>query len=90
MTLDSRKNFLLRPDAKTWTDVVDSEKFQAAATAALVIMQSSMGTAPDLPTSSAYYWRLEGARQYLHILMSLTEPKAPAVQKPKDNLEFFK
>lgn len=82
MNLDPKKDFLNSPHKAKWADVAASETFTAAVTTALVIQQQNLNAAPDLATAASFHYRMEGAKQFLGILMNLAEVKAPAEAKP--------
>lgn len=65
-----------------WLDVIDSEQFLEAATAAMLEMQLTNSAAPDMASAAAWQWRGDGAKQFLHILMTLLEK--PQELKPMD------
>jgi hypothetical protein len=71
--IDPRRSFKDSDHGKNWLDVVDSARFQAAVSAALIQMQLTLPHPPDMGTAAAYHFRMEGAKQFLQILMSLTE-----------------
>jgi len=70
-----------------WQDTVDSVQFQSAANAALVQMAINNGNPPDMASAAAYQWRMEGAKQFLGILMGLVAPAPQGrKQEPVANL----
>lgn len=63
--------------SKGWNDVVDSAQFQSAADAAVLEFHSRLGTPSDMGTSAANEWKRQGARDFLHVLMTLTAEEQP-------------
>ncbi len=87
MNLEPKKRFQEGNFKKTWQDVVDSTQFQEAATAALVQMAMNNSAPPDMASAASYQWRMEGAKQFLGVLMSLVEPTTkPSPQASLQNL----
>lgn len=72
---------------KDWQRVVDSPQFQEAATAAIVEMQLTQATSGDIPGAAAQAWRMEGARAFLRIFMSLADSDVKVKAKPHQNLD---
>jgi hypothetical protein len=73
-----RERFQKSPFAKNWTDLADSDQFQAAADCAMLEFQESFKPASDMGTSAANEWMRQGAVEYLRRLRSIalvTEPK---------------
>lgn len=80
--INPRESFLnSKPDLKKrWQGLMDSSEFQAGAQTALAELTMRLGNAPDMASAASYHWRLEGAKQYLGILMGMAE--APNVKSP--------
>lgn len=70
--INPRKTFRESDVSRRWLDVVDGPQFQAAVNAALLEMSLRQNSAPDMATAAAYQWRMDGAKQFLSILMNLT------------------
>lgn len=78
MNLSPRQRFLKTPEAKAHSDLVDSPSFQHALEVAL----SEMQLAPPKGTDAQANWnRLEGAKQFITILLNLAEPPVPAKRR---------
>lgn len=92
MTLNPKKDFCENSGyRKAWADVADSQTFSAAVTAALIIQQQSLNNIPDMASAAAAAWRMEGAKQFMSILMNLAEVSPPAPEiKPGQNLTWGK
>lgn len=84
--LTPRENFRKTDLAKRWLDVVDGTQFQVAASTALMEMAIQNGAPPDMATAASYQWRMEGAKQFLRILMGLTLEKPPPKTPIPENL----
>lgn len=85
--INPRKTFRDNASLKDWQKTVDSALFEQAATAALCEMQLNQNTAGEPIGAAAQHWRLEGARAYLKILMSLADSEVKPVSKNHQNLE---
>jgi hypothetical protein len=80
--MSPKERFRQSDYAKGWNDLCDSARFQAGADAAMLQMQQGFSIPPDMATSSAQGWMLQGAKQFLWILQNLnTSVEQP---KPKD------
>lgn len=64
-----------------WQDTVDSNRFKDAVTTAFAEMEISQPAAKTMEEASARAWLLQGAKQYLTILMGLVEPEPPPAKK---------
>lgn len=64
-----------------WQDIVDSNRFKDAATVAYAELEISQLASKDMQEAAARAWLLQGAKQYLSILMGLTEPQPEPVKK---------
>lgn len=73
MTIDHRKTFRDSVHAKPWNNISASSDFQAAANAAMLIILESMPPPQDMGTAAANAYRVQGARQFLGIITSLTD-----------------
>lgn len=88
MTLTPRDDFRKSDFAKGWSDVVASPRFEAAAKTAMLEMQMSLCTGGLTDeTAKANSYRLHGARQFLDMLMSLTDSPI-ANPPPKSGLNY--
>lgn len=86
--LTPRATFQKTIFAKGWQDRVDSDQFQAAATAALMEMMLLNSRTDDLATSAAAQKKIEGALMFLNLLMTLTTPMPGLPALPsRQNLE---
>lgn len=74
--------------SKGWQDIVDSKQFHEAATAALAEMEINLMAISDMATAAALNWQMQGAKRYLHTLMSLTQPAPPGTKPPKTGLDY--
>lgn len=87
MTFSPKDTFAKSASAQPWTDVASSALFREAAGVALLQMQSNIGMAVSRETAEANCYKLEGARQFLAILMNLTTPpEEPRKRSTNDNL----
>lgn len=59
-----------------WNDLVATNQFQEAVTAALAQMAVNNNSPPDLATAASWHFRMEGAKQFIGILMSLNDSQA--------------
>jgi len=88
MTIDPRKDFQASPHKPIWSDFSASATFAAAAQAALVQYQINLGTSTDVSNAGANGFKLVGAKQFLDVLMSLTETPTPTpVTNSRANLK---
>lgn len=71
---------------KGWQDVCDSPVFHAAAQASIALMLLNKPSAPDLGTAAALHHRMEGAKEFLAILSSLSLPPEIPKKIPNRNL----
>lgn len=80
-----RDSFRKSDLAKRWLDVVDGSQFQSAANTALLEMTLRNSNPQDMGTAASFQWRMEGAKQFLAILMGLTlEEQAPKTPLPQN------
>ena len=83
MNLDPRKRFRESANGKTWSNAVASDWFQEGVTATLMTMALSTGLAPDSESADAVARRMEGARLFIQVMLTLTDtepdPKQPAM-----------
>jgi hypothetical protein len=86
MILDARKNFRESDHSKVLFDAVASAWFQAGASAALITMQRNLSSPSDMGSAAANEFRLQGARQFLDIFMSLSDPETQRARLPSGNL----
>lgn len=85
--IEPRETFRANPDwLIKWPDVVDSTIFQAAVNASLLEMQLRT-TGADAGTAAAAQFRMDGAKQFLSLLMGLTDPTPKATPGPTQNLQ---
>jgi len=76
-----RETFRGSPFANGWLDRVDSAQFQAAVQATMLEMNIRNSAPPDMASAASYQFRMEGAKQFLSILMNLTLEE-PAKRTP--------
>lgn len=69
--IDPKKKFQEQLFTKGWTDVADSGLFHAAGEAALAQMVLNQSFASDLSSAAAAHYKIQGAKDFLGILMSL-------------------
>lgn len=69
--IDPKKKFQEQLFTKGWTDVADSGLFHAAAEAALAQMALNQSFAGDMASAAAAHYKIQGAKDFLGILMSL-------------------
>ncbi len=72
--------------ASAWSEMSASTVFEGAASAAMLQMVQNLPSPPDLASAASYAYRLEGAKQFLQILMSLTETRPKPEPKTSGNL----
>lgn len=82
MTESPKQRFCKTTYAKTWTDVVDSPQFKAAADAAILQHGVRLGSPKDMAEAAANEFRRQGARDFLSILCGLAIVDEPE-PKPK-------
>ena len=88
MTLTPKARFLANKDAaRIFGDIAASEPFQRAAEVALAEMLMRKPAAKDAQESPALGYALEGAREYLSILMSIAEAAPKLPDRPVTNLK---
>ncbi len=75
--------------ATVWSAMVSSKEFQDAVGAALLQMQWNQGYAKDTVSASVNAFEMQGARDFLRILINLTSPPEEEEKSKvprKDNL----
>lgn len=76
-----RETFKKSSLSKDWNGIVDSTRFEMAATAALAQMEIDIGSAPDIQSAAASHYRMQGAKQLLQSLSNLARdtvvPRSP-------------
>lgn len=83
MNLSPKARFLKTPDAKLVADMVISPSFMHAVEVALSELQLASGKADP----AGNWQRLEGAKQFISILLNLPEPATkPRRGSPRENL----
>lgn len=84
MNLSPKSRFLQSPDAKLVADMVVSPAFIHAVEVALSELQLASGKADP----AGNWQRLEGAKQFISILLNLPEPVTkPRRGSPRENLQ---
>lgn len=87
MDFSPKSNFSKGPSAQPWTDVASSVLFREAAGVAMLQMQANLGMAGNADTAQAAWFKLEGARTFLSVLMNLTTPPEEMPKRVRsDNL----
>lgn len=85
MELTPQARFLKSPDAKYWADVSVNPAFHHALETALSVMHT---TPPHSPDASSNWHRMEGAREFVRVLLNLAEPPQRVRRgAPRENLE---
>lgn len=85
MNLSPKDRFLKSTDARAHLDLVANPVFHHALESALSEMQLSVAKSSD---PAANWHRLEGAKQFVEILLNLADPpKARRRGLPRENLE---
>lgn len=85
MNLSPKDRFLKSPDARVHLDLVGMASFHHALESALAEMQLSVAKSSD---PAANWWRLDGAKDYIRILLDLPEPpKERRRGAPRENLQ---
>lgn len=87
MDLTPRANFLKSQHKRFFHEATATDWFHAAVETALVKMQIDLKAPPDMATAASYAWRMEGAKQFVTILMNLTETEKKAPARPEQNLD---
>ena len=67
--------------------MVVNETFQATLETALIQYELNQGIAPDMGTAAASHWRMVGAREFVNVLLNLSEPPTEPPKKPRQNLQ---
>lgn len=83
--LNPKQRFKDSPNSAGWQTVVDSEHFQAAATAALAVMAMKW---VDPGFASHQSMRLDGAREFLEILMHLADAEPEQQKRTAPSLNY--
>jgi len=79
--------FAKGPYATVWTNIASSSEFRDAAGTAMLQMQANLGLAATNESAAANCFKMEGARQFLSVLMNLTTPpEEPPKRIRTDNL----
>lgn len=86
MTLTPRADFKKSDYAKVWHEATASQGFHAAVMAALVEMELRLNNAPDMATATAWHFKMAGAKQFVGILMNLTEEAGKEPEPIEQNL----
>jgi hypothetical protein len=87
VNINPKKDFNEGPHKKKFHDASAENWLHAAVNTALLQMQLSLPHPADMGTSASYQWRMEGAKQFIGILMNLTEPKPERPERPEQNLK---
>lgn len=88
MNLTPRTKFQARADhARAHRDLVVNEGFRDACEAALVEQLMSMPSIIEHDEAAAAYYRLLGAREYIHHLLNIAEMAKPPQTVLKQNLD---
>lgn len=88
MVLTPRQRFQQnQPYTIRHQEVVVSESFRAAAEAALVEQVMTLPTTYDPHEAQAAYYRMIGARDFLHHLLNIAEKPAPVTAPMPQNLD---
>jgi len=77
MTLAPKARFLKTPHAKLHADIVVTESFQSACEAAMLEMQVGLPAATNPANGWDAHSRMQGAKDFLYILLNLAEPEKP-------------
>jgi len=87
MHLTPRQSFLASNHKRFFHDAVATDWFHSAIETSLVMMQYELKGPPDMATAASHAWRMEGAKQFIKILMDLTETEKKAPPKVEQNLD---
>lgn len=88
ITLNPKQTFLNGPHSKTWDNVVASEMFQAAVSAAMLQMQVDQRVITDGFQAQRNSFHMEGANYFVSVLMNLTTvTKPPQSVQDSGNLD---
>jgi hypothetical protein len=82
---------LFQRDAKAASqhgETVLNPAFQMACQMALSQFQFLQGPMPDMSTSAAVAWKLQGAREFLNVLLSLHDKPTAQETKKNDGLNY--
>ena len=74
--------------AKLFAETVQTPPVQSALDTAMLEMQYRQGQSQDMGNAAAQHFRLEGARLYREILLTLSDPPTKAEFTRGDNLPF--
>jgi len=69
-------------------EVTSDPSFQRALHVALAQMQYNQGPSPDMGTSAAQNWKLQGVREFISVLCSLHVPPTQAEVKKHEGLNY--
>lgn len=88
MNIEPTKNFCDRnTNRKGWQDITDTAIFNEAVQAALVQYQMNMPAASDMGNAAAIAMRLQGAREFAHLLTHLADAPKEISPRPTPNLQ---
>lgn len=72
--------------AAAHADLVASDQFQEAVNYAMLQMVLLTGDAPDMASASCRHYMLAGAKKFVEILMTLSDPEKKLPIRDLDNL----
>lgn len=85
-SLSPKKRFQATPDAKAHADLVTSNVFLNAVTAALLQMQMEMPGTENPAQAWDKHCQMTGAKKVIEILLNLSEPAQEIQRLPSKNL----
>lgn len=86
--LSPKQVFLKTPFAKVFADTIQTPPVQEALDMAMLQLSYLQGQSQDMGNAAAQHFRLEGAKQYREILLTLSDPPTKAEVNRGDNLPF--
>lgn len=84
--LSPKKSFMASEVVKAHQVLVVNDSLRHALEMALAQMAVSMPAAPDMASAASYHYRMEGAKQFIGIFLSLSDPETIPVATPRQNL----
>lgn len=78
MTLNFQEQFRKGPHAKRWHDASGEDWFQSGVTQALTLFSARLPFAGDMNQAAANNFRMEGVREFVRVLLNLTEEPEPS------------
>lgn len=85
--INPKERFQKSPYAKQFSDLTASEAFHQACEASLIQMSLNMARGNNLSEAWDHHSRLQGAKEFLEILLTLSDPVTEHARLPSKSLK---